>query len=72
MRANQVRTGDTVLPPSASTESVIQCVRTYRDSIHFVYTRGRAELAPTTPVRIYRKTRTVNHDKPETVYRSEG
>lgn len=73
IRARDIRTGDTVLPPSASQESVVQHVRTYRETMRVDYThRATAELSPRTLVRVYRKSRSVKKDAPEVVFTSEG
>lgn len=72
MRADQVRTGDTVLPPSATRESVVQHVRTYRETVQLRYARGAtAETTPETLVRVRRTTRHINRDATTVAHTTE-
>jgi hypothetical protein len=66
--AHEIRTGDVVLTPSATTESTVVQVAQWRDEIHVTYAHGTAAMKRRTPVRIYRSSRTVNHDASSVVF----
>lgn len=74
MRADQVKTGDVILPPTSNAERVVQHVRTYRDVVELRYTKSAsAEIPLRTLVRVHRKTRRVNRDAAEEiVHTSQG
>lgn len=73
MRADEVRTGDTIMPPSAKIRSVVAKAVTHAHTREttFNYTNGsEASMSAQTPVRVLRKSRTENHDAPTVVHAS--
>lgn len=66
MQAREVRTGDVIMPPSATVPSTVMRATTQHDTTSFQYTdaNARAEMPPATPVRVYRTSRAINHDTP--------
>lgn len=71
-RADEIRTGDQVILPGQPKRLVIQA-KTTGNVTRFTYSRGYSETAPTALVRAVRpKARTINHDAPTLVHRSES
>lgn len=70
MRADEVRVGDTIMPPSSSEQRLVLQATTHRDTTTLRYTAGVAHMPPTTTVRVYRPTRTENTDVPQLVFKS--
>lgn len=76
IRADEVRTGDTIMPPSTGEQRLVLQATTRRDTTTFRYTAGVAHMPPGTLVRVHRPNRvednnSVNH-VPQVIFSSKG
>lgn len=75
MHADEVRTGDIIMPPSAKVQSVVLKPVTdkHKQVTTFEYANGAtATMTPQTPVRVHRKSRTEHHDNPTVIHSTDS
>lgn len=72
MRTRDLRTGDTIMPPSTTRAGIVQQIHPSRtDEIRVTLVGGTTlETSRDTLVRVYRPSRVVNLDAPEVVFQS--